>query len=102
MDLFGIGPLELLVVLVIALLVLGPERMVRTARSAGKTIRRIRSELREVDPRRLLEEPLREALDEGPEGRSGPGRDGGEGGEGEEAAPRPRRRRGATGEGQRP
>lgn len=64
MDLFGIGPLELLLILVVALLVLGPARMVQAARGAGKTLRKVRQELRDVDPRRLIEEPLREALEE--------------------------------------
>ena len=36
MDFFGIGGLELVGTLVIALLVLGPERMVDMARQAGK------------------------------------------------------------------
>ena len=36
MNLFGIGNMELLVVLVVALLVLGPARMVDAARSVGK------------------------------------------------------------------
>ena len=36
MNLFGIGNMELLLVLVVALLVLGPGRMVDTARTLGK------------------------------------------------------------------
>lgn len=36
MDFFGIGPLELLVIVVVALLVLGPEKLTNTARSVGK------------------------------------------------------------------
>ena len=36
MDLFGIGPLELAAVLLVATLVLGPAKMVDTARSMGK------------------------------------------------------------------
>jgi Tat protein translocase TatB subunit len=42
MDLMGIGPPELLVVMVIALLILGPQRLARTARSAGKMVREMR------------------------------------------------------------
>jgi Tat protein translocase TatB subunit len=42
MDLFGIGSTELLVALVLALLVLGPQRLVKFARTAGKTMRRMR------------------------------------------------------------
>lgn len=36
MDLFGIGPLELLFVLLVATLVLGPARMIELARNLGK------------------------------------------------------------------
>jgi Tat protein translocase TatB subunit len=43
MNLFGMGSTELLVALVLALLVLGPQRLVRFARSAGKTVRRLRT-----------------------------------------------------------
>ena len=36
MDFFGIGPLELALVLLVAMMVLGPAKMVDTARSLGK------------------------------------------------------------------
>ena len=42
MNLFGMGSTELIVALVLALLVLGPQRLVKFARSAGKTVRRLR------------------------------------------------------------
>jgi len=41
MQLLGIGPLELLLIAVIAVIVLGPKGMVRGAREAGKAIRKI-------------------------------------------------------------
>lgn len=41
MDFLGIGPLELLFVLVIALIVLGPRDIARFARSAGRALNRI-------------------------------------------------------------
>lgn len=41
MQLFGIGPLELLLILVIAVIVLGPKGMVTAAREAGKMVRKI-------------------------------------------------------------
>ena len=43
MDFLGIGPLELLVVLIIALIVVGPERLPQIAQSIGKTLRDLRA-----------------------------------------------------------
>ena len=42
MSFLGAGPIELLVVLLVAFIVLGPERMVDTARLMGKGIREVR------------------------------------------------------------
>lgn len=41
MDILGIGPLELLFILIIALIVLGPNDMVKAGRTAGRFLRRI-------------------------------------------------------------
>lgn len=41
MEFLGIGPLEFLLIVVIALIVLGPQGMVKSAREAGKFIRKI-------------------------------------------------------------
>jgi sec-independent protein translocase protein TatB len=41
MQLFGIGPLEFFLILIIAVIVLGPKGMVSAAREAGKLIRKI-------------------------------------------------------------
>jgi hypothetical protein len=41
MQIFGIGPLELLFILVIMILVLGPKGMVKAARESGKVIRKV-------------------------------------------------------------
>ena len=41
MDFLGIGPLELIFILIIALIVLGPKDMVKTGRTIGKFLRSI-------------------------------------------------------------
>lgn len=41
----NVGPLELVVVLVIALIVLGPQRLPETARAVGKGLREMRDAL---------------------------------------------------------
>jgi Tat protein translocase TatB subunit len=43
MDFLGIGPLELVVILIIALIVVGPERLPQLAQSIGKTMRDLRA-----------------------------------------------------------
>lgn len=44
MSFMGIGPIELVVVLVIAYLVLGPERMTSTVRSLAKVVRDLKEQ----------------------------------------------------------
>jgi Sec-independent protein translocase protein TatA len=58
MNVFGIGVTELLFVLVVALIVLGPERMTQTARTLGKYMREVQRATAEI-PRLLTldEEP---------------------------------------------
>jgi len=41
MELFGIGPLELFFILVIALIILGPKDMVKAGRTIGRFLRKI-------------------------------------------------------------
>jgi Tat protein translocase TatB subunit len=48
MDFFGIGPLELLVIVVVALLVLGPEKLTDTTRSVGRMWRDVQRGWRDV------------------------------------------------------
>ena len=60
---FGIGPGELIVVLIIALVVLGPKRLPEAGRALGKGMREFKDSVNSVDPR--------EALDEGPEDDGG-------------------------------
>jgi sec-independent protein translocase protein TatB len=43
MDIFGIGTNELLVILVLAAIVLGPERLARSAREIGKLVRNLKA-----------------------------------------------------------
>ena len=39
MDFFGIGPGELLLIIIIALIIFGPGRMVEVSRQLGRTVR---------------------------------------------------------------
>jgi sec-independent protein translocase protein TatA len=58
---FNIGPLELIVVLIIALIVLGPHRLPEVARSVGRGMREFRSALeREHDDEDDAEPPHEE------------------------------------------
>ena len=56
---FNIGPLELIVVLIIALIVLGPHRLPDAARAMGRGIREFRSSISGKDdkPKRELDAP---------------------------------------------
>ena len=90
MNFFGIGAVELVFVLVVALLILGPNKMVETARTLGKYVRELQraaSELpkllnldeeppkAELPPRQTIsdestgsDEPAGQQSDEKPEG----------------------------------
>jgi Tat protein translocase TatB subunit len=43
MDIFGIGANELIVILILAGIILGPERLARTARELGKFVRNVKN-----------------------------------------------------------
>ncbi len=59
---FGIGTGELILILVIAMLVVGPERMVEYSRRGGRLLAKIRAQTSEVS------KEFREALDASPDG----------------------------------
>jgi len=54
---FGIGPLELIVVLVIALLVLGPGKLPDVGSALGKSIREFRKAASDVEDAARLDSP---------------------------------------------
>jgi sec-independent protein translocase protein TatB len=43
MDIFGIGTNEFLIIMLLAVIVLGPERLARVAREAGKLMRNLKA-----------------------------------------------------------
>lgn len=43
MDIFGIGGNELIVILLLAAIVLGPERLARSAREIGKFVKNVKA-----------------------------------------------------------
>jgi Tat protein translocase TatB subunit len=42
LDFFGVGPAELILIVIIVLIVLGPEKLVSTAKTLGKTVHAFR------------------------------------------------------------
>ncbi len=48
MDFFGIGPLELIIILVVALLVFGPKKLPEIANTIGKAVREFRKTTTEI------------------------------------------------------
>lgn len=69
MNVMGVGPMELFVVLLVAFLVLGPERMVTSARDVAKVVADLRQTFSSI-PRtldELLEDPEQADADDPPE-----------------------------------
>ena len=61
------GPLEIMVILVVALLVLGPQRLPEVARSVGKGMRELKDSLQRIgedDDDRYASDELEEELEE--------------------------------------
>jgi Tat protein translocase TatB subunit len=55
MDFFGIGPLELLLIFVVALLVLGPRQLPQLAYRLGSLLHQARAQISEVRERVLVD-----------------------------------------------
>jgi sec-independent protein translocase protein TatA len=49
MDFFGIGPLELLVIAMVALLIFGPKKLPELAQTLGKTMRSLKEASRDFE-----------------------------------------------------
>lgn len=58
MDFLGIGPMELLVVALVAFLFLGPARMVEIARSLGKLVSEVRRITSDLPSLLSIDEPV--------------------------------------------
>ena len=58
MDFLGIGPIELLVIALVAFLFLGPTRMVEVARSLGRIMREVRRATSDLSSLMALDEPI--------------------------------------------
>jgi sec-independent protein translocase protein TatB len=84
---FGVGLPELAVIIVVGILVFGPDRLPEFARQAGRVLRQVRAftqsarnelraelgpefadlELTDLDPRQIVRKHILEAMDEEPE-----------------------------------
>ena len=71
MNIMGVGPIELVVVLVIAYLVLGPERMTSTVRSLAKVVRDLKEQTAGLP--KTLDELLEPTKDDEAEESTAPG-----------------------------
>lgn len=90
MEFMGIGPMEMLLILFISLIVLGPEKMVETARTLGKAWRSLQRNIKDVTdsleldevqrpaplpPRRAPSEPVPPPDGSQPQRQDGPGQE---------------------------
>jgi TatA/E family protein of Tat protein translocase len=69
MDFLGIGPMEIILILVLAVLVWGPGRIVEIGRTLGRTVRAIRKATSEISVQftRELEEEKKQLNQNKPE-----------------------------------
>lgn len=58
MNVLGVGPIEILLVTLVAFLFLGPGRMVEAARSLGKAAREIKRTTGDLSSLMALDDPL--------------------------------------------
>ena len=58
MDFLGIGPIELLVIALVAFLFLGPTRMVEVARALGRIVHEVRRATSDLPSLMGLDEPI--------------------------------------------
>lgn len=64
MDIFGIGPMELLVIALVAMIVLGPAKTLTMARSLGDMMRDVRQSLSDISTSLTEEEIQAKSLGE--------------------------------------
>lgn len=64
MDIFGVGGNELLIIFVLAVVILGPERLVRTAREMGKHVHNFKAYFRSLTDELKTEIDLMDELKE--------------------------------------
>ena len=60
---FGVGPMELVVILVVALLVLGPKRLPEVMKTVGKMMAELRKASEEVKKEIIQTEDMKEIQD---------------------------------------
>ncbi|MCX6031026.1 MAG: twin-arginine translocase TatA/TatE family subunit [Chloroflexi bacterium] len=72
MEIFGIGPMELLLILIIALMVFGPDKLPEIGAKLGRSLREMRQATRQFSQeieqtRQAIEAPIQEAREAGGE-----------------------------------
>ena len=60
----GLGPLELVVILLVVLVIFGPKNLPKLGSAMGKTVKNIREGMEDEEPAKQDEEPVIEEADE--------------------------------------